>query len=138
MKELEAAWHQAAKVLGVTEMEGDVGAFVSVDDNVFTEKFATAEELLHGHAENQSESDCEESDEEEPTTPIRPKPTWSEASVALQTLVEYIHSVPDSTQETFAHTAALNEFLVKRAMMTKQSSIKSFFFRQPHLGLQRL
>ena len=119
-------WQQAAGALGVDAADGDLSSFVAVDDDVFTEPVLSAENLLRErHAAD--EADSEESDEEE-VCPRAPKPTRSQAVAGLQMVMDYLQSLPDTSSAIFSHAAAIDEFLVNRALTAcTQQSIDDFF-----------
>ena len=118
-------WQQAAGALGVDAADGDLSSFVAVDDDVFTEQVLSAEDLLRErHAAD--EADSEESDEEE-VCPRAPKPTRSQAVAGLQMVMDYLQSLPDTSSAIFSHAAAIDEFLVNRALTAcTQQSIDDF------------
>ena len=119
-------WQQAAGALGVDAADGNLSSFVAVDDDVFTEQVLSAEDLLRErHAAD--EADSEESDEEE-VCPRAPKPTRSQAVAGLQMVMDYLQSLPDTSSAVFSHAAAIDEFLVNRALTAcTQQSIDDFF-----------
>ena len=55
-------------------------------------------------------------------------PTWAEASLALHQVKAYTQAVPDASEDLFIHAAAINDFLMKRAMSAaRHRSITDFF-----------
>ena len=86
----------------------------------------TSEEVLEDRLAQAADSESEEEEDEEP--PSSTVPTWAEASLALRQVTAYTQAVPDASEDLFIYAAAINDFLMKRAMSAaRHRSITDFF-----------